>query len=131
MSIFLKAVSGAFISLILWLCLEKRGKDISVLLTMFVCVVILISTFTIFSPVIALIEKLRQMGDINKDYINVILKIVGIGLLSEVASLICKDAGNEAIGKTLQVISTVLILVISVPIIEKLLELLNNILSNV
>ena len=131
MSIFLKAVSGAFISLILWLCLEKRGKDISVLLTMFVCVVILISTFTIFSPVIALIEKLRQMGDINKDYINVILKIVGIGLLSEVASLVCKDAGNEAIGKTLQVISTVLILVISVPIIEKLLELLNNILSNV
>ena len=131
MDVFIKAVSCVLISLILWLCLERNGKDISVLFSLAVCVMILFLAASMFKPIIQLVEKLRELGNINKEYIKVILKVVGIGLISEIISLICKDVGNESLGKVLQILSTILILVISVPIFDKLLDLLNNILSTV
>lgn len=131
MDVFIKAVSCILISLILWLCLERNGKDISVLFSLAVCVMTLFLAASMFKPIIQLVEKLRELGNINKEYIKVILKVVGIGLISEIISLICKDVGNESLGKVLQILSTILILVISVPIFDKLLDLLNNILSTV
>jgi len=131
MDVFIKAVSCILISLILWLCLERNGKDISVLFSLAVCVITLFLAASMFKPIIQLVEKLRELGNINKEYIKVILKVVGIGLISEIISLICKDVGNESLGKVLQILSTILILVISVPIFDKLLDLLNNILSTV
>ena len=131
MDVFIKAVSCVLISLILWLCLERNGKDISVLFSLAVSVMILFLAASMFKPIIQLVEKLRELGNINKEYIKVILKVVGIGLISEIISLICKDVGNESLGKVLQILSTILILVISVPIFDKLLDLLNNILSTV
>ncbi len=131
MNVFLKAIAGVFISLILWLCLEKSEKNISLLLTLAACVMLLASAVSILNPVIAFVEKLQQVGNLNKEYIKVILKVVGVGLISEISALICKDAGNESMGKALQIVSAVIVLLMSIPIFEKLLELLNDILGTV
>ena len=131
MNIFLKAIAGVFISLILWLCLEKSEKNISLLLTLAACVLLLASAVSLLNPVITFVEKLRQVGEINKEYIKIILKVVGVGLVSEISALICKDAGNESLGKALQIMSAVIVLLLSIPIFEKLLELLNDILGTI
>ena len=131
MNIFLKAIAGVFISLILWLCLEKSEKNISLLLTLAACVLLLASAVSLLNPVITFVDKLRQVGEINKEYIKIILKVVGVGLVSEISALICKDAGNESLGKALQIMSAVIVLLLSIPIFEKLLELLNDILGTI
>ena len=131
MNVFLKAIAGVFISLILWLCLEKSEKNISLLLTLAACVLLLASAVSLLNPVITFVEKLRQVGELNKEYIKVILKVVGVGLISEISALICKDAGNESLGKALQIMSAVIVLLLSIPIFEKLLELLNDILGTI
>ena len=131
MNVFLKAIAGVFISLILWLCLEKSEKNISLLLTLAACVILLASAVCLLNPVITFVEKLQQVGSLNKDYIKIILKVVGVGLISEISSLICKDAGNESLGKALQIMAAVIVLLLSIPIFEKLLELLNDILGTI
>ena len=131
MNVFLKAIAGVFISLILWLCLEKSEKNISLLLTLAACVLLLASAVSLLNPVITFVEKLRQVGELNKEYIKVILKVVGVGLISEISALICKDAGNESLGKALQIMSAVIVLLLSIHIFEKLLELLNDILGTI
>ena len=128
MNIFLKATSGVLIALILWICLEKRGKDTSLLLTMTVCAMVITSAATFFEPILDFINKIKAIGNINSEYITLILKAVGIGIVTEISVLICKDAGNESMGKTLQLLSATVVLWISIPVFEKLLDLVSEIL---
>ena len=57
-----------------------------------------------------------------------ILKILGVGYLSEFASGICVDSGNSSIGDKIILAGKVLIVVLSLPIITSLLDVIIEIL---
>ena len=131
MSVFIKATAGILTALILWLSLYKHTKDLSALLTMSVCAMVIIVAIGLLRPVIDFISKIQKIGNFDKDLLSIILKVVGIALITEFSSLICKDAGNESMGKALQVLSSVVVLWVSLPVFEKLLSLLDKILGTV
>ena len=70
------------------------------------------------------------MGNLDGDMVTVVMKSVGVGIIGEICTLICKDAGNESLGKALQFLSAAVVLWISIPVFEKLLTLLDNILGS-
>ena len=131
MSVFLKAVAGIFTALIFWLFLSKHNKEYSVLLTLAVCAMVLATAVTFLQPIIQFVQKLQTVGNLDSDLLGVILKAVGIGLIAEFSALVCKDAGNEAMGKVLQLVSSAVVLWLSIPVFEKLLSLLDEILGTV
>lgn len=131
MDIFLKAVAGILTALILWISLNKQGKDFSVLLALAVCAMVITVMVTFLQPVVTFLEKIQTVGDLDEDLISVILKAVGISLIGEISVMICKDAGNESMGKALQILATVTVLWMSIPVFEKLLSLLDKILGTV
>lgn len=131
MNIFLKAAAGILTALVLWICLSKYSKDYSTLLTMAVCAIILTSAIGLLQPVINFIGRLQTVGTLDKSLLNVIFKAVGIGIVAEIAIMICKDAGNESMGKSLQIITSVVVLWLSIPVFEELISLLDKILGTV
>ncbi len=131
MDIFLKATAGVLTALILWLCLNKQNKDFSVLLNLAVCTMIIAAGFTILQPVLDFIANLRSIGKLDTQLISVVLKVVGIGLIAEICMFVCKDAGNESMGKSIQLLSSAVILWMSIPVFERLLSLLDEILGSI
>lgn len=131
MELFLKAVGGILIGVILWLCLSKYGKDMSLLLTVAICCMVMVAAVTYLRPVLDFLHQLQSIGNLNSQFVKIILKAVGIGILSELCALLCKDAGNEAMGKTLQLLAAAVILWLSLPVFEKLLSMIDTILRNV
>ncbi len=131
MNTFLKIAAGLLTALIMWISLNRQGKDISALLSIAVCAMVAAAAMAFLGPVISFLKKIQGMGMLDSELIAVILKVVGIGLLTEITVLICKDVGNEAMGKTLQILSTVTALWLSIPVFEKLLTLLDKILGAV
>lgn len=131
MSTFLKAAAVILTALILWVCLNKYNKDMSLLLSLAVCGIVLIAAFTAMKPVIDFLDRLQQTGNLDSDLLQVILKAVGIGLLGEMCGDLCKDAGNATMGKALQFFAAVTILWLSLPVFEKLLTLLETIMGSV
>ena len=131
MNVFLKACAGVLVAIILWLSIEKCGKDISTLLTLAVCAMILILAAETLQPVISFVKKMQQIEFLNEEYLLIILKVVGIGIVTEISSLICKDAGNTSMGKALQILSGTIVLWMSIPVFETMLDLLNDILSTI
>lgn len=131
MSIFFKAIACILTALILWICLNKSGKDISVLLTLCVCATVALTSISFLKPVIAFVQKISGIGQLDDGLLAVMLKAVGIGLIAEITTLVCKDAGNESMGKVLQILSACVVLWLSIPVFEKLISLLDKILSNV
>ncbi len=131
MDVFLKASAGIFIAVILGLTLAKQGKDLSLLLTVVVCCMVVTAAVTYLQPVIDFLQRLQSIGQLDPEMFQTLMKSVGIGLLAEIMSMICADAGNASLGKTLQILSTAVILWMSLPMLNALMELVNNILGAV
>lgn len=131
MDIYLKATGCALIALILSLILSKQSKDLSLLLTVLVCTIVALAAVHYLSPIVALFQRLQATAKLNQQFMNILLRAVGIGLLAEITGLICTDAGNAALGKTLQLLASTVILWMSVPLFTNIIELIEEILQSV
>ncbi len=129
MDVFIRVSAGVLITLILCIVLSKQGKDFSFLLTVCVCCIVAVAALDFISPVIDFFHKLQSIGNLDSQMISIIFRAVGISLLSEITCLICVDAGNAALGKTLQVLATSVVLWMSVPLFTSLIELVEDILN--
>ena len=131
MEIFFKLAAGTLIAAVIGLLLSKKDKDIALLLTTAASGIILITALFYLEPVLGFLSELQRLGNLNTDIMRILIKSVGIGLLTEIASLICTDMGNAALGKTLQVAATILILWLSLPLLNGLLTLICDILEKI
>ena len=129
MDIFLKAAGGVLIAVVLIMALSKQGKDVSLLLTIAVCCMVVSAAITYLQPVTEFFRRLQSIGQLSTDTLTILLKAVGIGLLAEITALICTDAGNASLGKVLQFMATAVILWLSIPLLNELIELIDNILG--
>ena len=129
MEMFLKAVAAALITAVLCLVMAKQGKDTAVPLTVLACIMILTVALGYLNQLVEFFDKLEDLVGLEGDYFRILLKVVGIGIIGEMSSMICADAGNGALGKALQILGTVLILCISLPLFEGLLDLIGSILE--
>lgn len=128
MDIFLKAAGGILVALVFYLILAKHEKDSSLILTVAVCTIVATAAFSYVKPVIGLMEKLQTLGNLDGQMLGVLLKAVGIALLSEIVSRVCNDAGNGAMGKTVQLLASCVILWLSVPLFTELMDIVEEIL---
>jgi stage III sporulation protein AD len=129
MDIFVKCAAGVLVTVVLIITLAKQGKDISILLVVAVCCMVLGAAVTFLQPVVDFIKQLQSIGQLDSEMITILLKAVGIGLLAEITSLICADSGNASLGKALQLLATATILWLSLPLLNELIELIDNILG--
>lgn len=131
MDTVLKAVSGILIAVVLSQILSKQGKDLSLLLVITVCCMVITAAAAFLDPVMDFFQKLRTFGNLNTQMMQILIKSVGIGLITEITILICNDMGNSALGKSLQILATAAVLWISLPLFEELLTLLESVLEAV
>lgn len=131
MDIFFKTVAAVMISVVLCLILGQRSKDMWILLAVASSIMILLSAFTYLQPILSLIQRLQELSGINNDILEILIKAVGISLLGEIVCMVCSDTGNAAMGKSVQILTTVVILWVSIPLITGLLDTVGNILSKV
>lgn len=129
MDILIKATAGVLIAVVLTLTLAKQGKDISLLLTIAVCCMVASAAITYLQPVVDFLKRLQSIGQLDSETLAILMKAVGIGLLAEITGLICADAGNASLGKVLQMLATAAILWMSIPLLNELIELIDNILG--
>ena len=131
MDTFIKATGCVLIALIISLVLSKQGKDFSLLLTVLVCSTVSIAALSYLSRVIDFFERLQILGQLDPTLIKILLRSAGIGIIAEISALICTDAGNAALGKTLQILAGAVVLWMSVPLFTNIIELIEEILVSV
>lgn len=131
MDIFLKLIAAILVAVILTLTLSKQGADISLLLTVAVCCMVITAALSYFQPVFAFAHRLIDIGNLNTELLDVVMKVVGIGMISQIATLICADSGNQAMGKAVQIMTIAVILCLSIPVLEQMLTLIEMVMGEV
>ena len=131
MSDIYKTVGIAMIAVILCLFVGKQNKDIAVLISIVACGIILLYAVGYLDGVLSFIDDLTVIANLDRAFLQILLKCVGIGLITEIASLLCSDAGNAALGKAVQIMSVCGILWTALPLFTSLIDLLSNILGEI
>ena len=131
MDAVLKVIIGALIAVILGLMLRQQGKDIALLLSTAVCCMVVAVGINYLAPVVSFVQELHTSTGTDTEYLRILLKSVGIGLVAEIAGLICTDAGNAALAKTIQILATAVILWLALPLMQALLDLVRRIMEGV
>ena len=126
---YLRWAAVVLVGVILAMVLGKQSKDMSLLLTLAVCVMVCLAAISFLEPVMELLRELRRMGNLDSEAVSIALKCAGIALLSELIGLICADAGESAMGKALELLSAGAVLWLSLPLIRELLRLIEGVLS--
>ncbi len=94
-----------------------------------VCCMVALAALHYLEPVLHFLETLEALGGLDRAMVVTLLKVTGIGIVTEIANLVCKDAGNESMGKAMQLLGTATILYLSMPLFQALIELLQKILG--
>lgn len=128
---YIQVVAGAIIAVILGIALSKYSKDVPLVLSILVCCMVLAVAFAYMEPILDFLQELKILGQLNSDMMEILLKAVGIGLVAEIAGLICADAGNAALGKAIQILASVVVLWLSIPLMRLLLEMVEKIMEEV
>ena len=126
---YIKICAGVIIAVILGIALSKRSADVAMVLSILVCCMILTAMAGFLEPVMDFLRELQQIAQLDGQMVEILLKAVGIGLISEIAALICADSGSGALGKGLIILASAVILFLCLPLMRSLLELMNEILG--
>jgi stage III sporulation protein AD len=126
---YLRWAAVVLVGVILTIVVGKQSRDMSLLLTLSVCVMVCIASMHVLEPVLELLRELRRLGGLDPEVCSIALKCAGIGLLTELIDLICADAGERAMGKALEVLGAATIVWLSLPLIRQLLHLIEGVLS--
>lgn len=127
MELFWKSIILALVATVLCVQLSHQEKDFSILLSLAASVALLTAAASFLKPVMTLLQTLSDAGNLQGDMLTVLLKVLGIGFVGEIASLVCTDAGNASIAKALQILVCASVLYLSVPMFTALLELMQQI----
>ena len=126
MNTVLKAISVCLIATVLWITLSSYNKNIALLLSVCVCCGILIPAYEYLSPVLKYFDELQNGSGWDHTAMQTVIRAAGVGILSELAALICTDAGNASIAKAIRILSTTCIMWLSLPMFRTLMELIER-----
>jgi stage III sporulation protein AD len=131
MDTVLRTIAGVMLALILGITLSKQGKDMTVVLTVAVCCMVVTVAISFLDPVVDFFSLLRSVGDLDSDIMGIILKCTGISLIAEIAGLICSDSGFGAMGKAIKILAVAAVLWLSLPLMTSLVEMLQSVMGEV
>lgn len=129
MDTFFRLVGGVLIAVVLGVTLSRQRQDITLVLSVGVCCMVVMAAAVFLTPVMDLIRRLQQLAQLEEGALNTVLKAVGIGLVGEIAALVCGDAGDAALSKAVQIATASAVLWLSVPLMEELLVLIREVLE--
>ena len=127
MALYLKCAGAALVGVVLVLTLGR--KEMGMVLSAAVCAMIALAAAEYLEPVLDLLGRLEELGRLDGAMIAVLLKCVGIGLITEIAGMVCTDSGNGSLAKALQLLGTAAALWLAVPLFDGLLTLIQEILE--
>ena len=129
MGIYLKACAAVLLSVVMILIVGKSSKDFALVLTVMICCMVAMAAMEYMQPILEFLSKIENIGSLDHNMIRILLKVAGIGLISEICSLVCADSGNASLGKVMKLMGSSVMIWLSLPLYAMLIELLQRILG--
>lgn len=112
----------AVVTVIMLVAIKPGNSEIAIMLSIACSVVIILSILSQVSSVTETVNKIIAESEINTDYIAVLLKVIGICLITEFAVNTCKDAGSQSLAGSVSLAGKIMITITSLPLYSDILD---------
>ena len=128
MEIF-KIIGVAFVTAITAILLKSTKPELSFAVTVTCVIIILVFVADMLQNTVNIIAAIANLTGIENGLVKILLKIVGIGYLTEFSAGILNEFGSNAVADKVILGGKLTILILSIPIIEGVLKLVSGFLE--
>ena len=124
-----KIIGIAIVALIIIILLKDIKAEYALIVTL-LAGILLITLF--IDPVVHIISTFNHISEtamISPSIFNLLVKIIGIGYLTDYTSTLCEDFKAKSLGKKVELGGKLIILVLAIPIIKNILTLVGTLLK--
>lgn len=118
LQIGLIGIGGSVLAIIF----QQSHREYSVIIGIGVAIIVFGSIISKVEVIVNTINEIQSALNMELEYVQVILKMLGITYIAEFASNICKDCGYSNVATQIELFGKVTILALSMPILLALLE---------
>ena len=119
-----RIISIALITTFAVLLLKPHKPEVAALLSIVGGIMVILLVVEGLGEIISNIQALVGRTGIQSELFSILLRIIGIGYLTEFAANICTEAGNQSMAAKVVIAGKVIILVIALPVINNLIEVI-------
>ena len=112
----------AVVAVIVALTLRPKNAEIALILTVACAVLILLAVLSQAGQIIGTVNSIVAAAQINTGYIAILLKVVGICLLTEFAVNTCRDAGSQSLAGNVSLAGKLLVTITALPLYTDILN---------
>lgn len=123
MSLFL-IMSFIVITVIMALSFRTKNPEISSTLSVALCIYIIGLCVKRIELLIDSLEKISNFIKLDKAYIKILLKLIGVAYICEFGAGISKDAGYSAVASQIEMYGKLTMMIIALPVLLQIIEII-------
>ena len=100
--------------------------EFSVFISLAASSIIMFYIVTKLSQVFELFNDFQSLIPLKKEYLLVLVKMIGITYVTEFSVNICKDGGYQAIASQIEIFGKISVLAVSIPVFQALLSMIQQ-----
>lgn len=125
MEIF-KVVGIGILGAIITGLMKTAKPEYSIFVVLATGIIILVMLINSLGEVVGAFYQIVEKSSISDELFSGVMKIIGIGYLTEYSAGICEDYGTASIGKKLQLAGKIVIFLMALPILTTLMDVVIN-----
>lgn len=111
----------ALISAVLFVVIKKYSPEYIIFAEIGSVLLVFLYLYPYIKDIIDFYYEYADYGGIDASYLKIVLKSIGIALLTQFASDICKDSGQSALAGKIEFAGKLLIAVLALPVAKTLI----------
>ena len=129
MDIF-RVIGIALVTTFAIILLKPTKPEVAALVSVIGGILVIMLFVESLQTIIENIARIVQGTGIRSELFSALIRIIGIGYLTEFASNICDEAGNSAMARKVTIAGKILILILALPIINNLIDVVVGVLPS-
>jgi stage III sporulation protein AD len=124
-----RVIAIALVTAITAIILKSVKPELAFAAVLAGAIILLCAALDMFQEAFSLFDDLAALTGIDNALVKILLKIVGVGYLTEFASDLLVDFGSVSLAKKVELCGKITIFILSVPILKVLLALIADFLE--
>lgn len=104
-------------------------REYAIVVTVGATIILAMYGVSSLQSIVERIEALEKSVGVDREYLSILLKMVGIAYLTQLVVSLCRDAGNGAVAGQVNTVGKISMLIVSFPVLEALLKTVGEMLT--
>lgn len=128
MELLFKIAAGAVSAALCAAVLRRNGAEFAVVVMLAAGIWVMSIALQALGEVVSTLARLAHIAQIDAQWIEPVIKIVGLSVITRVSGEVCRAAGESGIAAFVEVAGTFLALAAALPLVNAVVEMVSGML---